>query len=209
MGTIRWYFTFTTPRARRFPRNIKTNKMKSTSKKQTGSFSEESENSEGLKALFIAELKDMYWAEKSLCKAIPKLIKNAESEDLALALSGHLSETEGQVKRIESVFNMINMKAVTQKCEAMEGLIKEANTIMNETKKGPVRDAGIISAAQKIEHYEIASYGTLSSFAKLILGETNAVSLLEETLNEEKNADKKLKELAETTVNEEAVQDVA
>jgi len=183
--------------------------MKSgTTKKQNRSSSSveevETANNEGLCDLFEAELKDMLWAEKALVKSIPKLIKNATSDELKDALSSHLSETEEHVKRLEDVFNTLEVKIQTQKCEAMEGLIKEATTIMNETEKGPVRDAGIISAAQKVEHYEIASYGTLCSFAKM-LGEEEALSLLEETLNEEKGADEKLTQIAESVVNMEAV----
>ncbi len=160
----------------------------------------------GLRELFENELKDIYWAEKALTKALPKMMKNATSEDLATAIEDHLGVTENQVSRLEEVFETLGMKAQAKKCEAMTGILKEGEEIMKETEKGPVRDAGIISACQKVEHYEIASYGTLVSFAT-ILGEVEAAALLEETLNEEKEADETLTEVAETAVNIEAAQE--
>jgi len=153
-----------------------------------------------LMKLFEEQLKDIYWAEKALTKAIPKMIKNATSEELIEALENHLMETEEQVKRVEQVFELAGKKAVAKKCDAMEGLIKEADGIMEECEEGAMRDAGIISAGQKVEHYEIASYGTLRQFAET-LGLTEAVALLEETLNEEKVADEKLTEVALSAVN--------
>ncbi len=161
-----------------------------------------SDAAQGLRDLFVDELKDIYWAEKELTKAIPKMIKNATDEKLKEALTGHLEETKNQVARLEEVFSSIGEKAVAKKCEAMIGLTKEAGEIMEATEQGVVRDAGIIAAGQKVEHYEIATYGTLASFAK-ILGETDVVSLLEETLNEEKAADKKLSEISDS-INVEA-----
>lgn len=118
-----------------------------------------------LMKLFEEELKDIYWAEKALTKAIPKMIKNATSEELVEALENHLAETGKQVQRVEQVFEILGKKASAKKCEAMAGLIKEAEVIMEECKQGAMRDAGIISAAQKVEHYEIASYVTLRQFA--------------------------------------------
>jgi len=156
-----------------------------------------------LMKLFEEELKDIYWAEKALTKAIPKMIKNATSADLIDALENHLMETEEQVNRVEQVFELTGKKAVAKKCEAMEGLIKEAGEIMEDCEEGAMRDAGIISAGQKVEHYEIASYGTLRQFAET-LGLAEAVALLEETLNEEKIADEKLTEVALNAVNVEA-----
>jgi ferritin-like metal-binding protein YciE len=153
-----------------------------------------------LMKLFEEQLKDIYWAEKALTKAIRKMIKNATSEELIEALENHLMETEEQVKRVEQVFELAGKKAVAKKCDAMEGLIKEADGIMEECEEGAMRDAGIISAGQKVEHYEIASYGTLRQFAET-LGLTEAVALLEETLNEEKVADEKLTEVALSAVN--------
>ena len=152
---------------------------------------------QGLRDLFVDELKDIYGAEKALTKAIPKMIKNATDENLREALTGHLEETKQHVTRLEEVFSSIDEKGVAKKCEAMAGLIKEAEEIMEATEHGVVRDAGIILAGQKVEHYEIATYGTLFSFAN-ILGEDEAAALLEETLEEEKAADKKLSEISDS-----------
>ena len=159
-----------------------------------------------LMKLFENQLKDMYWAEKALTKAIPKMIKNATSADLIEALENHLSETAEQVGRVEQVFEVIGKKAAAKKCEAMEGLIKEAEEIMEECDEGAMCDAGIISAGQKVEHYEIASYGTLRQFAET-LGLNDAVELLQATLDEEKAADEKLTEVAVSAVNIEASQE--
>ena len=161
-----------------------------------------SDAAQGLRDLFVDELKDIYWAEKELTKAIPKMIKNATSDELVEALTGHLEETKTHVTRLEEVFSSIGEKAIAKKCEAMAGLTKEAGEIMEETEQGVVRDAGIILAGQKVEHYEIATYGTLASFART-LGEDEAASLLEETLNEEKAADEKLTEISDS-INVEA-----
>jgi len=120
-----------------------------------------------LNELFLDELKDIYWAEKHLVKALPKMAKAATSDELRAAVQKHISETENQITRLEQVFSSIDEKAVAVKCEAMAGLLKEAEEIVSETEKGSVtRDAGIISAAQKVEHYEIASYGTLRTLAE-------------------------------------------
>lgn len=153
-----------------------------------------------LMQLFEDELKDIYWAEKALTKAIPKMIKNATATELIDALEKHLGETEGHVQKVEQVFNLIDKKAVAKKCEAMTGLIKEAEEIMKDCDKGGMRDAGIITAGQKVEHYEIASYGTLKTFAKT-LGLDGAADLLQQILDEEKGADEKLTEIAESTIN--------
>ena len=158
------------------------------------------EVAQGIRDLFTDELKNIYWAEKALVKALPKMIKNASSDELILALTEHLEVTLVQVNRLEEVFASIDIKPQAKKCETIEGLIKEANEIMQNTSKGIVRDAGIILAGKKVEHYEIATYGALYSFAK-ILGEDDAASLLRETLNEEKEADEKLFEIAESFVN--------
>ena len=160
-----------------------------------------------LMRLFEAELKDIYWAEKALTKAIPKMIKNATSEELIEALENHLEETLQQVKRVEMVFEIIGKRPVAKKCEAMEGLLKEATEIMEMCDYGAMCDADIISAAQKVEHYEIASYGTLRQFAET-LGLSDAASLLEETLNEEKAADETLTEVATAAVNVEAAEEL-
>jgi ferritin-like metal-binding protein YciE len=154
-----------------------------------------------LNELFIDELKDIYWAEKHLTKALAKMAKNATSDELRQALENHLTETEGQITRLEQVFISIDEKAVAKKCEAMNGLIKEAEEIMEDTEDGSItRDAGIISAAQKSEHYEIASYGTLRTLAAT-LGYTEAAELLGQTLEEEKNADALLTRIAEGSIN--------
>jgi len=161
----------------------------------------------GLRELFVDQLKDLYWAEKEITKAMPKMIKNSTSEELAQALTNHLEETKVQVTRLEEVFASIGEKAVAKKCEAMAGLTKEGEEIMKGTQEGVVRDAGIISAGQKIEHYEMASYGTLASFAR-VLGENEAADLLEETLAEEKNADETLTQISDS-INVEADEEEA
>lgn len=158
-----------------------------------------------LMKLFEDELKDIYWAEKALTKAIPKMIKNASSADLKKGLEGHLKETHSQVTRVEKIFEIIGKKAVAKKCEAMNGLIKEAEEIMKDCESGAMCDAGIISAGQKVEHYEIASYGTLRQFADT-LGLSKAAGLLEQTLNEEKAADEKLTKVAVSVVNMQAAE---
>jgi ferritin-like metal-binding protein YciE len=173
----------------------------STSKKSAnGTVKAKPSAAEGLRDLFIDSLKDIYWAEKALTKALPKMAKNATSENLISAINDHLAVTQEQVARLEKVFSLVGEKAVAKKCDAMEGLIKEGEGIMEETEVGPVRDAGIIAASQKIEHYEIATYGTLAAFATT-LGEDDAVLLLEKTLAEEKEADTLLTEAAYNTIN--------
>lgn len=154
-----------------------------------------------LNELFIDELKDIYWAEKHLVKSLPKMAKAATSDELRAAIEKHISETENQVSRLEQVFQSVGEKAAAIKCEAMEGLIKEGEEIVKETEKGSLtRDAGIISASQKIEHYEIASYGTLRTLAG-VLGYDEAVDLLEATLAEEKQCDEDLTILAVNGIN--------
>jgi ferritin-like metal-binding protein YciE len=162
----------------------------------------------GLQKLFEDELRDIYGAEKALLKAIPKMVKKATSDELVTALEEHLAVTEGQIERLEEVFDNIGQPARAKKCEAMEGLVKEAEEIMKEADQGMVRDAAIISAAQKVEHYEIATYGTLCAFAKT-LGMEEVAQLLEETLNEEKEADVTLTEIAESSINVEAMHEEA
>ncbi len=156
-----------------------------------------------LMKLFEDELKDIYWAEKALTKALPKMAKNATAPELVEALNNHLNETEGQIEKLEQVFAILGKKPTAKKCEAMAGLVKESGEIMQNTDKGGMRDAGIISAGQKVEHYEIATYGTLRTFAQ-VLGLNDAVKLLNEILEEEKNADLTLTEIAETTINMQA-----
>ena len=161
-----------------------------------------------LKELFVDEIKDIYWAEKHLASALPKMIKGATSEDLKTTITNHLEETKNHVTRLESVFESIGEKATAKKCLAMEGLLKEATELLEDTDKGTeVRDVAIISAAQKVEHYEIASYGTLRTLAGT-LGFDEAQKLLDETLAEEKNADSLLTQVAENYVNEAAAAEV-
>jgi len=155
-----------------------------------------------LNELFIDELKDIYWAEKHLAKALPKMAKAATSDELREAIEKHLQETENHITRLESAFDSVGEKAVAKKCPAMEGLITEGQEIVEETEDGSLtRDAGIISSAQKIEHYEIASYGTLRTLA-MTLGYNEAAELLEATLNEEKTCDELLTQIAEGSINQ-------
>jgi ferritin-like metal-binding protein YciE len=157
-----------------------------------------------LRELFIDEMKDIYWAEQHLAKALPKMIKGATSDELKQAISDHLEQTKNHVTRLESAFESIGEKAKAVKCEAMAGLLKEAEELLTETEKGTeVRDVAIISAAQKVEHYEIASYGTLKTLAGN-LGFTDAANLFNDTLEEEKAADAMLSHVADT-VNEAAL----
>lgn len=154
-----------------------------------------------LHELFVDELKDIYWAEKHLTKALPKMRKAATSEELADAFDQHLTQTEGQIERIESVFEMLEMPARAKKCEAMDGLVKEAQNLIEELPKGTMaRDAGLIIAAQKVEHYEIAAYGSLVQLAKT-MGYSEVADLLQETLDEEKETDQLLTELAVNGIN--------
>ena len=178
----------------------KTKSARTSTTKTNGAVKAKSSAAEGLRELFVDSLKDIYWAEKALTKALPKMAKNATSENLIATINDHLEVTKEQVGRLEEVFDLIGEKASAKKCEAMEGLIKEGESIMEETEQGPVRDAGIIAASQKIEHYEIASYGTLCAFAKT-LGENDVAKLLTQTLAEEKEADCVLNDVALNTVN--------
>ena len=154
----------------------------------------------GLQDLFEDSLKDIYWAEKALTKAIPKMHKNATDTKLKKALEDHLAQTKEHVTRLEQVFESMGKKATAKKCEAMEGIMKEGDGIVEETQPGSVRDAGIIAAAQKVEHYEIATYGTLAAFAK-VLKQDKALQLLLATLQEEKAADELLTGIADTALN--------
>jgi ferritin-like metal-binding protein YciE len=177
--------------------------MATTKTKKAPETTEVAEES-ALNELFLDELKDIYWAEKHLAKALPKMAKAATSDELRTAIENHLAETENQITRLESAFESIDEKAVAVKCEAMAGLLKEGEEIISETEKGTLtRDAGIISAAQKIEHYEIASYGTLKTLA-LTLGYNEAAELLDATLQEEKNCDGLLTQIAEGGINSSA-----
>lgn len=157
-----------------------------------------------LNDLFLDELRDIYWAEKHLTKALPKLQKAATSGELGNAFERHLTETEGQIERIEQVFETLGVPAKAKKCEAMEGLVKEAQSLIEELPKGTkVRDAGLIIAAQKVEHYEIAAYGSLVQLAKT-MGQNEVAKVLAQTLEEEKRTDQILTQLAENSINAEA-----
>jgi ferritin-like metal-binding protein YciE len=181
-------------------KNMK-NKQGSNRSSQDGN--EQSSAAEtAFKKLFEDGLKDIYWVEKALTKAIPKMIKKTTSDELVNALEEHLTVTEEQVKKVERVFEFIGKKPMAKKCPAMEGILKEGEETMAEN-EGMVRDAGIICSAQKVEHYEIASYGSLCAFANT-LGMDDAANLLKEILEEEKKADETLTKVAESSVNMEA-----
>lgn len=157
-----------------------------------------------LSDLLVHELKDLYSAEKQLTKALPKMVKAATNEDLKEALEAHLEETEGQIERLDEIFTELEISnGRAPKCKAMEGLIEEGKSILEEDMDDDVRDAAIIAAAQRVEHYEIAGYGCARTFAQQ-LGHDNVAALLQETLNEERAADEKLTTIAVSTVNEEA-----
>ena len=157
-----------------------------------------------LEKFMYDSLKDIYWAEKHLLKAIPRLSKAATNEELKAALNEHLEVTQEQVARLEQVFELMGKKAQGKKCEAMEGLTKEAESIIEETEKGSsTRDVGIIMAAQKVEHYEIATYGGLAQLAKT-MGLTEIGELLGQTLQEEKETDENLTSIAENDINHQA-----
>ena len=158
---------------------------------------------ESLNELLAEELMDIYSAEKQLLRALPKMAKKAASPELRTALQEHVEVTQRQVERLEDVFESIGKPAKAKTCKAMQGLIEEATEIMEEDADDAVLDAGIIAAAQKVEHYEIASYGTVRTWARLC-GEEEAANLLQETLDEEGEADQRLTELAERVVNPEA-----
>jgi ferritin-like metal-binding protein YciE len=158
---------------------------------------------DSLKDLYIDELKDLYNAENQLLKALPKMAKKASSPDLKAAFEEHLGQTEGQVNRLEKIFKALGEKPTGKTCKAMKGLVEEGKEIIEEDGEDAVLDAALIGAAQKVEHYEIAGYGTARTFASL-LGEEDAMELLQKTLDEEGATDKKLTALAESLVNPEA-----
>jgi ferritin-like metal-binding protein YciE len=156
----------------------------------------------GLKELYIDELKDLYSAETQLVKALPKLAKAASSDELKGGFEEHLEQTKEHVQRLEQIFEKLDESPKGKKCTGMEGLVEEGEEMIDEDFEGNVKDAGLIGAAQRVEHYEIAAYGTVIAFAKT-LGETEHVELLEQTLEEEKETDEKLTEIAEQ-INSEA-----
>jgi len=154
---------------------------------------------------FVDELKDIYWAEKHLAKSLPKMQKASCSEDLAAAFEKHTKETETHVATLEKIFEQLDERAVAHKCEAMQGLLEEAEEIISDTESETfTRDAGLILAAQKVEHYEIATYGTLHAFAEQ-MGHSEVAKLLQQTLDNEKATDVALTGIAQSFVNEQAV----
>jgi ferritin-like metal-binding protein YciE len=158
---------------------------------------------------FTDEIQDIYWAEKHLVKALPKMQKAATTEELKDAIGTHLEQTKEHVSRLEQVFGLLEEKPVAKKCDAMEGLLKEGDSIIEDTEDGSTtRDVGIIFAAQKVEHYEIATYGGLTTLAKT-LGKDEIANILQQTLDEEKETDELLTGIAENNVNYEASQEEA
>ena len=158
-----------------------------------------------LNDLFLDTLKDIFHAEKQLLRALPKMARAANSDELRQAFETHKEETQGQVERLEQVFEILGKRASGKPCEAMQGLVAEGQEIMEEFKDSDALDAGLISSAQAIEHYEISRYGTLRTWAQQ-LGMDDAANLFEETLEEEKKTDQLLTEIAESSANEEAEQ---
>jgi ferritin-like metal-binding protein YciE len=194
--------------------NTKTKTTGTRAKKSTGSSPKSSNNTAGkamgneqLDKFFTDALKDIYWAEKHLTKALPKMQKAATSEKLAQAIDDHLAQTEEHVVRLEQVFEALGKKAQAKKCDAMEGLVKEGESVVEETEDGSAtRDVGIIVSAQKVEHYEIATYGSLVQLAKT-MGNDEVAAILAKTLEEEKETDELLTEIAENDINWEAEQE--
>lgn len=175
---------------------------KNTGSKKTGNSGKMADSE--FHEFFIDELKDIYWAEKHLVKALPKMKKSATSPELAAAFDKHSKETEQHIVTLEEVFGMLGEKPVAKKCDAMAGLLEEADSIIADTDKGTMtRDAGLILAAQKVEHYEIATYGTLKTFAQN-MGHDDVAELLSQTLENEKETDVALTEIAVSAVNAEA-----
>jgi len=158
---------------------------------------------ESLHQLYVSELKDLYSAEKQMVKALPKMVKNATNPELREAFSNHLDETVGHVERLDKIFQMLGEKAGGKKCKGMEGLIEEAKELLEEDASAEVLDAGLISKAQHVEHYEMAGYGTVRTYAEQ-LGLTDQAKLLQKTLDEEGNANELLTQIAEASVNAEA-----
>lgn len=156
-----------------------------------------------IEELFVRELSDIYSAEKQLTRALPKLARASSSPDLAHAFESHLEETYAQVERIDKIVDLLDLRLKRLKCAAMEGLVEEGKEVIEDIEKGPLRDAALIAGAQKVEHYEIASYGTLAALAKE-LGYNDALRLIVDTLKEEKGADDKLTALAEQGGNQRA-----
>lgn len=162
-----------------------------------------SKDVKNMEDLFLEEIRDLYDAEKQIVKALPKMAKACTSEELRNAFNEHLEQTRGHVDRLDRIFTALGAKSGGVKCTALEGLVKEGEEIISITDEGMVRDAGLIAAAQRVEHYEMAGYGSARTFAQH-LGRNEAVQLLQQTLDEEKEADERLTEIAESMVNERA-----
>jgi ferritin-like metal-binding protein YciE len=158
--------------------------------------------------MLLTVMQDVYYAERQILKALPKLAKASENEELKNALMHHREETQGQVERLQKAFDALGKRARGQTCEAINGLIEEGDEIVEEFERGPVRDAGIIACGQAVEHYEMARYRTIVAWAKL-LGADDVARLMQETLDEEKKADTTLNQLAQRGVNQEAVKRAA
>jgi ferritin-like metal-binding protein YciE len=158
-----------------------------------------------LQDMWVDELRDLYNAENQLIKALPKMAKAASSDELREAIEEHLEQTKGHAERLEQIFEQLDLKPKGKKCEAMEGLVEEGKEILSMDAEPAVLDAGIICAAQKVEHYEMAGYGTVRTWARH-LGQDKAADLLQQTLDEEGEADHKLTDIAERVVNLEAVE---
>jgi ferritin-like metal-binding protein YciE len=158
---------------------------------------------DSLDKLFLEELKDVYNAEKQIVRALPRMAKAAESQELRQAFTQHLKETQGHVERLERIFKELDQPARGKKCKGMEGLLEEGKEIMEQEGEGAVIDAALIAAAQRVEHYEMAAYGCLRTYAQL-LGHSDAERLLQQTLNEEEAADQKLTQIGEGGVNQAA-----
>ena len=158
---------------------------------------------DSLRKLYVDELKDLYSAEKQILQALPKMAKKAKNAQLKQAFELHLQETQNQVERLDQVFELLGKSPRGKKCKGMEGLLEEGKEMMQEDMEPEVMDAALIAAAQRVEHYEIAGYGTVRTYAR-ILGEDKHARLLQQTLDEEGNTDKKLTQLAESSINVEA-----
>ena len=182
-------------------------KKQSSSAKQQSNGQVMTESNPQLEKFFTDALKDIYWAEKNLVKELPKMSKAATTQELKDALDDHAAQTEEHVSRLEQVFQLLEKKAQAKKCDGMEGLLKEGQTTIEETDKGSMtRDVGIIMSAQKVEHYEIAAYGSLVVLANT-MGHTDIAEILDATLQEEKESDALLSEIAENNINWEAEQE--
>jgi ferritin-like metal-binding protein YciE len=198
-STIHYIFKFTImPNTKKAP---------ARSQKSSGANSSAIMDNTQLEKFFMDALKDIYWAEKHLTKALPKMKKAATTEELQDAIEEHLAQTQEHVSRLEEVFEMLGKKAQAKKCDAMEGLVKEGESVIEETEDGSMtRDVGIIISAQKVEHYEIAAYGGLTQLART-MGLEDVAGILHQTLEEEKQTDMLLTEIAENDINWEAEQE--